>query len=48
MYSKERSSSAKAKNENQSKVVKKLVRKKMRQYNQTKKNKKLVKTLEIF
>ena len=40
MYLKERSSSAKAKYENQSKVVKKLVRNKMRQYYQTKINKK--------
>ena len=40
LYLKERSSSAKAKYENQSKLVKKLVRKKMRQYYQTKINKK--------
>ena len=40
MYLKETSSSAKAKYENQSKVVKKFVRKKLRQYYQTKINKK--------
>ena len=39
LYLKERSSPAKAKYENQSKVVKKLVRQKMRQYYQTKINK---------
>ena len=40
MYLNERSSSAKSKYENQSKVVKKLVKKKMKQYYQTKINKK--------
>ena len=40
MHLKEKSSSAKEKYENQSKVVKKLFRKKMRQYYQTKTNKK--------
>ena len=40
MYLKERSSSAKEKYENQSEVVKKIVRKKVRQNYQTKKNKK--------